>query len=197
MKPNLYNVCLLILLCLFASILVSCDNFTQKERGPQRQLAIFFDPSHSINIEKYPIKVYLNNSLIVDTLMVNTHVNSSLLFYCGRLDTTRQNKLTVQVFNKSKAFDLNSYHVRCIDIFSYYDNFKALRDEYWKAEQNGHAPNSSFKAFLDSIKSKGERAKYDSLKISVQTDKCWCDSTADHDENKTTVPGIIKSYTIQ
>lgn len=172
-------------------ILICGCNYETKNT---RLVSIFFDPSTTYFNDKYHFTAQLNGKVVIDSIISNTHVAGSLIVHCLRKDTNQKNifKLTVQ--NKSKELNLNNYHSKCIELFSHYDDRTKIRNQFDAYQElsiktTGTIPD--YKKYIDSVKSTGTLSHYDSLAVSIQTDKCWCDPKADHHENKGFVPGII------
>jgi len=164
------------------------------EKQNTRLISVFFDPSYALSIENYHFLATLNGKVLLDSMIANTHINSSLLIGCTNIDTTQKNVLKLSVQHLSKEINLNEYHTKCIEVFSHYDDKTRIRKKFYAYEAyliRHTSVSPDYKKYIDSVKATGTLKSYDSLSVSIQTDKCWCNPKADHHENKGVVPGMI------
>jgi hypothetical protein len=187
MKSNHFKLYIIAVL-----VLLNC----QCKQEHIKLVSIFFDPSTTAFTEKYRFKASLNNVVILDSVVANTHVAGSLLIHCVTVDTIQSNSLKLTVQQLTREINLNDYHTKCVEVFSHFDDRTRIRNKFhtyevYAMKHTGVLPD--YKLFIDSVKATGTLSKYDSLAVSIQTDKCWCDPKADHHENKGVVPGVIIS----
>jgi hypothetical protein len=144
-----------------------------------RNLTIFFDPSHDAQVEKYPLKGTLDGVKILDTIVTNTHINSSLSLGCIPIDTGSKNIFELTILGKSTKIHLNNYHHICINVFSYYDNRTIIREMFQEYTTNSIKTSGvipDYKTYLAGLMAAHPGNKYDSICVYIDTKRCLCDS---------------------
>ncbi|MGN6398355.1 MAG: hypothetical protein ACTHMI_22475 [Mucilaginibacter sp.] len=140
-----------------------------------RSINVFFDPSASLSIKSYRIKVASNQTILLDTTIKNTFVNKSDLI--GQLKIGEDEKVNIMVKAKQRSLRLDTIKPTssCINLFISYDNqikIRQLYDSYMAKtiKETGKIP--PFKPFADSLTSQSSPNKYDSLKIIIKKIQC-------------------------
>jgi len=163
---------------LVAGIFYGCSKRPENNINGTRIITVFFDPSYSSLIEKYPVKATLNGVKLLDTLIVNTHKNSSLKLTCFPVDTGKENILLLTVLNKTIKTKLNKYKTPCVSAFYRYDDHVRLDSMFQKytassIKSTGKIPD--YKEYADKLKAQYRHDRYDSIYMDIQK-RCLCDS---------------------
>lgn len=162
----------IVILIIFANFL-SC-----KGEDCTRQIALFFNPSHSANIPIYHVKAITKDKVIIDTVIKNSYIDQSILVKCFSVNQTEQ--ITLIINDKKRIIQADS--LRKLDgplnLFTSFDD-RIILDSLFKSytaesiKKNGSIPE--YKAFVDSLMIHSSTLKrFDSLMIYIKRDKCWC-----------------------
>lgn len=161
-------------LLLFSIVLLSsCNQETKK----MVSVALFFDPSAAFDFEQSHVIAALGDEIILDTIVVNTRVNSSLLMMCIDIDVIKNKSMSLEINNQHSVVKLDGKSTNCLAVFSSYDDHNKIQQEYAKIEMERarQGLTTDFKTSMDSIK-QSLGSEYGSIIIDVQKDKCLCKS---------------------
>ncbi len=135
-----------IFLWLIGSLYISC-------KPVDNQINIYFDPSGAFNIEKIPLILKVNNQIILDTVVENSHVNKSLFMISYKMH--RNDGALFAEVNGKKQFikQFSEVSMGCTDVFLGYDDHSLIFEEARKIEieKENKRILTDFKQLVDSI----------------------------------------------
>lgn len=138
------------------------------------QINLSFNPSQAIDLNKIPVKVKVDDQIILDTLIENRHVDKSLFIKRFNYQPNKNALLHVEINGKKKNIKGMYGLPKCTDIFLDYDDhsliFKEIKGiEILRADQ--HMP-ADFKQLFDSIKASSGN-KYHNITFSIREGECY------------------------
>ncbi|MES3016163.1 MAG: hypothetical protein V4721_00225 [Bacteroidota bacterium] len=138
-------------------------------------VSLFFDPSAAFDLEQSHVVAIIAGEVILDTVVVNTRVNSSLLMKCLDIDVIKNKSIDLTINNQRAIVQLDSKRTDCLAIFTSYDDHTKIQQEYHKikTERAKNGQTIEMKLVMDSIKQR-LGSEYGSIIIDVQKDRCFC-----------------------
>lgn len=133
------------------------------------QIKVYFDPSGAIYLEKIPLILKVDDQIILDTVVENSHVNKSL-FMISLKKPQNGGALFAEVNGKKKLIkQLSELSIKCTDVFLGYDDHSLIFKEARKIEiekEDEHIP-TDFKQLFDSIKASSGN-KYHQITVNIK-----------------------------
>ena len=137
------------------------------------QINLFFNPSSAFDLDKIPVKVKINDDIILDTLIENRHVDESLLIKKISYRPIKNMLLHVEINGKKKDITGTRGLSKCTDVFLEYDDHSIIFEEVMKIERERAIQDisSDFKQLFDSIKATSSN-KYHQTTFYIKEGKC-------------------------
>ncbi|WEK18815.1 MAG: hypothetical protein P0Y49_18730 [Candidatus Pedobacter colombiensis] len=137
------------------------------------QIKVYFDPSGATYLEKIPLILRVDDRIILDTVVENSHVNKSLLMISFKKNRN-DGVLFAEVNGKKELIkQLNEVSIKCTDVFLGYDDHSLIFKEARKIEiekKDKHIP-TDFKQLFDSIKASSGN-KYHQINFNIKEGDC-------------------------
>lgn len=137
------------------------------------QINVYFDPSSAFSFEKIPLVLKVDDRIVLDTVVENSHVNNSLLMMSFK-KSRNDRALFAEVNGKTElVIKLNAVTTKCTDVFLGYDDHLLIFEEAKKIETEKevrHIP-VGFKQLFDSIIA-SSGTKYHQVTFHVKEGDC-------------------------
>jgi len=162
---------------LFLSIVVIILSCKSSNRH-QVEYTIFLNPAQAFYSDKIYFEVKLNDSLILDTVMVNRRIDMSHLLKCFYSEASGKKVLYVNVNGKEKVVSLDSVNKECLGVFVWIDDHNMLINKSFEISRSQvqHGIKFDIRKITDSLRLSAKGHEYDSLSVVLKADKCDCNN---------------------
>ncbi len=127
----------------------------------------YFNPSSAFDLEKIHVKVKINDKIILDTVVDNCHIDSSV--FLGEFVYRVTDRIVFEINGKATSLgQAQKIKVRCASVFIRYDDHSLILEEVNKIEDKRAYKGlpSRFKQLFDSVKA-SSGIKYHQLTLSI------------------------------
>jgi len=140
--------------------------------------ALFINPAQAFYSNKVHFIAKLDDTLILDTIVKNKRVDNSELLKCFSYELATKQMLSINIDGKEKQIKLNSKNQRCINIFVEIDDHFLLDLRQDKIEHEMLASRKKYNSrnILDSLRSNAKNNEYNSIKVLIKSEKCYCEN---------------------
>lgn len=165
---------------LFVMLLVISNLSCNSPNRNVVKCALFLNPAQAFYSNEVHFKAKLNGSLILDTIVKNKRVDNSELLKCFNLKIASEQILSINVDGKEQQIHLNSKGQKCLNIFVKIDDhfLLDLKEDKIEREKLASGKNNNFNGrnILDSLRSNARNNEYDSIRVVIKNDKCYCEN---------------------
>lgn len=156
-----------LLAVIVAIVIIGCKN-------SNRNVRLFFNPSHAFNVEEIHLIAKINNMIIVDTILNNDHIDKSHLIKNVNFELKNDDIFYLKINDKIKSIKGSDFGKDCLDIFTFYDDHTAINNvaSEMEAKKNNKGLIADYKQIVDSLKKISENNFYDKIEINIKPRNC-------------------------
>lgn len=156
-----------ILAIIVAMAIIGCKN-------TNRNVRLFFNPSHAFNVEKIHFLAKVNDVIVVDTIFNNDHVDKSHFIKNVDFKFKNDDVFYLKINDKTKSVKGSDFGKNCLDIFTFYDDHTLINNNASEieAKKNNKGLTADYKQIVDSLKKTSKINFYDEIKINIKPRNC-------------------------